>query len=368
MRNSQFFIDAITGTQDYIYSLKKEDSFSFYPSNNGLTKYGKKLELGFSNYALKLYFMLGIWKQLENSEKENWKNYINSFQSDIANFPKNSFIDKVILESYNEFNFLNFSKEITRKILNTTGKFNFEIKNTRLKKAINAETKQSISTLWEVGSSNNLMLENLYTSNNELFQYLDSLNWQTPWTSGAQFSSLCVYSTTQKFNYEEDLMNFITKKANYETGAYFSKMPNSSREVINGAMKVISGLDWLEREIHYPEKLIDFCLANEPIHEGCDVVDFIYVLYKCSKQTKYRKDEVNKLLYDQAKVLRELFRPNEGGFSYFRNKSQTHYYGVEITTGENSADIHGTLLCIWAIMMILDSNELLDTNYNIIKP
>ena len=31
------------------------------------------------------------------------------------------------------------------------------------------------------------------------------------------------------------------------------KMPNSSREVINGAMKVISGLDWLEREIHYPE-------------------------------------------------------------------------------------------------------------------
>ena len=67
------------------------------------------------------------------------------------------------------------------------------------------------------------MLENLYTSSNELFQYLESLNWQTPWTSGAQFSSLCVYSTTQKFNYEEDLMNFITKKANYETGAYFSK-------------------------------------------------------------------------------------------------------------------------------------------------
>ena len=97
MRNSQFFIDAITGTQDYIYSLKKEDSFSFYPSNNGLTKYGEKLELGFSNYALKLYFMLGIWKQLENPEKENWKNYINSFQSDIANFPKNSFIDKKIL-------------------------------------------------------------------------------------------------------------------------------------------------------------------------------------------------------------------------------------------------------------------------------
>ena len=60
----------------------------------------EKLELGFSNYALKLYFMLGIWKQLENPEKENWKNYINSFQS-IANFLKTP-LQINILESYNE--------------------------------------------------------------------------------------------------------------------------------------------------------------------------------------------------------------------------------------------------------------------------
>ena len=42
-------------------------------------------------------------------------------------------------------------------------------------------------------------------------------------------------------------------------------------------MKVISGLDWLDEKIHYPDKLIDFCLQNNPIEEGCDIVDFVYV-------------------------------------------------------------------------------------------
>ena len=51
-------------------------------------------------------------------------------------------------------------------------------------------------------------------------------------------------------------------------------------EVINGAMKVITGLDWINHEIHYPEKLIDFCLNTKP-QTGCDLVDIVYVLYKC---------------------------------------------------------------------------------------
>ena len=40
-------------------------------------------------------------------------------------------------------------------------------------------------------------------------------------------------------------------------------MPSNSRQVINGAMKVITGLDWLGHEIHYPKKLIDYCLKTD---------------------------------------------------------------------------------------------------------
>ena len=57
-------------------------------------------------------------------------------------------------------------------------------------------------------------------------------------------------------------------------------------------MKVITGLDWIDEEIHYPERLIDLCLNIDPSQEGCDLVDIVYVLYKCSNQTNYKKKEI----------------------------------------------------------------------------
>ena len=69
-------------------------------------------------------------------------------------------------------------------------------------------------------------------------------------------------------------------------------------------MKVISGLDWLQEEIHYPEKLIDYCLSNRPILEGCDVVDYVYVLFKCSQQTDFKRQQVNNLLLEQLSYIK----------------------------------------------------------------
>ena len=44
----------------------------------------------------------------------------------------------------------------------------------------------------------------------------------------------------------------------------------------------------------------------------------------------------------------------DGGFSYFIEKSQTHYYGVKISNGLPRADFHGTTLLIWALSLIDD--------------
>ena len=33
-------------------------------------------------------------------------------------------------------------------------------------------------------------------------------------------------------------------------------------------MKVVSGLDWIDEPVHYPEKLIDMCLKTQPKSEG----------------------------------------------------------------------------------------------------
>ena len=54
-------------------------------------------------------------------------------------------------------------------------------------------------------------------------------------------------------------------------------------------MKIISGIDWIDGTVHYPEKIIDYCLNVNLNNEACDVVDLVYVIYKCSTQTNYKE-------------------------------------------------------------------------------
>ena len=358
-----------SGVKNFLENLRKPNTqFSFFPALSGVTEEGKKLNLGFSCYALKIQYMMGQLNQLNSDNINGWVTYINSFQKNNIMFPNNSYIDSVLLESYQKYNFNSTIKEMLKFSLNTLKIKQFESKNKKLKKAINAETKQAISTLYEINKPNKKLIQNEYENFESLINYLESLDWQKPWDAGAQFSSMCVYSRTQNFNFDNSLSEYIKKKVDSETGSYFSVMPSDTRQVINGAMKVITGLDWLGHEIHYPKKLIDYCLNNRPILEGCDIVDYVFTLYKCSQQTDYKKQEINKILSEIFEELVNLYYRNEGGFSYFVGGSQSHYYGVKITDSHNTPDLHGTLLCVWAINMILDNLQILESDKQIIKP
>ena len=208
------------------------------------------------------------------------------------------------------------------------------------------------------------MLDNFVNTHS----YLDSYDWSKPWDAGAQFSSIALYNNLFSLGLENELSNYIEKKLNKETGSYFDRKPNHNRQIINGAMKVITGLDWLGLNIHEPEKLLDFCIENKPEFEGCDLVDYVYVLYKCSTQVNYRKEEVSKVVLEILDYLNLLYHKEAKGFSYFVNKSQTHYYGIEITKGANTPDLHGTLLSNWAIAMILEILEKNKFSYKTIRP
>ena len=114
--------------------------------------------------------------------------------------------------------------------------------------------------------------------------------------------------------------------------------------------------------------MIDFCLNYKVDFEGCDIVDVVYVLYKCSKQTEYKKKEIIQYFETLEPIIFKHYFEVEGGFSYFINKSQTHYYGVEVTKGKNLPDIHGTLLLVWAISMMEEIRESDRFNLKVIKP
>lgn len=369
----KFWIDNLDDNLlSFLNSLKKNE-FEYFPVKTGLTKEGNDIKLGFSCFAVKMKYILND-KDIKNIDYvKGIKHYLSSFQKNNSNFPDNSFIDDNFLYYHKNPKLSDSFKEQIKISINIFNKNRYLDKKTVLKNFIRAETKQAISTIYQIGETNDLKYTDFPTNNDELRIFLDSQNWEYPWNAGAQFSTLCVFSKTQLdisqyADAKKNLEDYICKISNKDTGAYYIGNTPNSREIINGAMKVLTGLDWLNAEIHYPEKLIDFCLKADVKLEGCDIVDVVYVLYKCSKQTNYRKSDVSHYLENLLQVIKLNYISEDGAFSYFFEASQNKYYGLNISKGLNTADIHGSLLLLWALSMIFDTTEKYSKNWNTLKP
>tara|TARA_B100000900_G_scaffold405343_1_gene414809 strand:- start:26 stop:1132 length:1107 start_codon:yes stop_codon:yes gene_type:complete len=352
-QNSKLLVERINKSVEFVQSLNYE-KFYFKSLNDGATDAGKELTLGFMCYGLKFYFMTNLWSNINNELKTDWVNIINSYQVEKSQFPKNSYIDPNYIKFFNSSSPSVKAKNFTKSFLTLTKIKNYESQKEIFKRSINAETKQAISTLYELGYKNSKPVEPRFLGNKAI-EYLDALDWSKPWASGAQFSSFCVFAETQKNISKSDLINFSDNLVNKETGFYYRVLPNEKRELFNGAMKIISGLDWLNYEIHYPTKIIDYCLNNKPEFEGCDFVDFIYILSKCLESTNYRKKDVINLMLEISEDMELLYFSHTGGYSYFKNKSQTNYYNIKISEGLDVPDLHATLLCNWANILILNT-------------
>ena len=101
----------------------------------------------------------------------------------------------------------------------------------------------------------------------------------------------------------------------------------NSNELINGSMKVLTGLDWLNQEIHYPNRLIDSSLKIDPSKEGCDLVDVVYVLYKMLLLTDYRKKVLTYLKLILKTIQKHYF---EMEVFLILKKVVKHIYGVKM--------------------------------------
>lgn len=366
--NPTIFTDEIT---NFINSLRiAKNSYSFSPCLKGATQAGKELRLGFSCYALKTYFTLNKWNNFDEDYKNDWAEYINSFQTKSKIYPDYSFLDDAYIDNFNKFKLKRFTKDFGKKLLNLSKKYNYQSKKFELQTSIRAETKQAISTLQQVNFSNKYKYDDFPKTENEIKNYLNKYNWNKPWSAGAQFSGLCVFVSTQledNLDIKTSLENFINSKVNSDGFYYSGEKPNYT-ELINGSMKVLTGLDWLNVPIHFPEKIIDLCLSGKPSQQGCDLVDFVYVLYRCSLETNYRKKDIIKYLENFYETIFNHFYPNQGGFSYGINSSQKLYYGVEISNGNSEPDIHGTLLLTWALSMIFKITENENYDWEVLKP
>jgi len=352
--------------------MLNSEGFHFLPVNHGITQQGEKLKLGFSVYSLKMFYMTGEWDILDEIKKSEWGNFINSFQTTNKLFPENSFIDNEYLNYFKKHRLRIMAKDTAKRFLNTVTYKNYELNSMFIQNSVRAETKQCIATLNQVGKT--ISKPYLDFPKEDLDVFLDNFDWSQPWGAGAQFSGLSVFITTQINDKKElellsaKMSDFIMNKVNPNDGAYYVGNQPSKSQAINGAMKVLTGLDWLGINIHYPKKLIDLCLNTSPSSEGCDLVDIVYVLYRCSLETDYRKGEIVSFLENLELLISAHFYQDQGGFSYFTNSSQQNYYGVKISNGQDTPDIHGTILFTWALAMIHELISPADNPWKIIKP
>lgn len=122
---------------------------------------------------------------------------------------------------------------------------------------------------------------------------------------------------------------------------------------MNGAMKVLTGMVWIDLPIPAPEALIDYCLAHPPREHGCAMTDRLYVLQRCAAAAAHRKEDIEREARGFILAARPFFHET-GGFRYFPDRSQTHYYGVRIAEGRRVPDVHGTCLLAWGLALAAD--------------
>ena len=327
----------------------------YLPALEGLTDAGELIELPFSCFALKIYYTLGLWDELSESERQTWIAYIQNFQ--VKGNPlhtwtgRNAFID---IELFRRVRWQ------TRRRTHWKNRLFFPKRITYFQAVISAEAKQAVATLAEVGIQTQHPYKGFPTTPRHMKQYLANFDWRQPWEAGAHLATLAVFLHTeaprllQKTQVDKlrSLCNhFIDDLSDSDSGAYFKDEMPEYGQLINGAMKILTALDWLEKPIHHPKKLIDTVLTRLPLAEGCHVVDAVYVLYRCLQQTDHRHVDIEEYCCELLAMIREHHKP-DGGFSYYMGYSQPHYHRVHITYHHPVSDLHGTLLLTWAAAMI----------------
>lgn len=337
-----------TAVPEFLSTLHVGDYPGRYlPCKNGATTLGREMMLGWSCFALKTFFMLGLWDGFPPSDRANWIRLLQSYQK---NDGENSFIDPpeaAFLETYVPW------RERLRQLFRRTA-------TTKSARAITlAETKQTIATLAEVNAEPLRTFSGFPQTPEAVRIWLESQNWTRPWGAGGQSAGLIVFIKTQgpKLMAQRDVdellrvcSDFYKGLADRETGAYFKGARPAHGEMINGAMKVLMALDWLGDSPHYPDQLVATTLKQPPSPKGCHLVDAVYVLHQCLNQREPEK--AVREFCGQIFAEIKLHSKPDGGFSFDREKAQTVYYGVPVSRGLPESDIQGTCLLVWALALI----------------
>ncbi|MBF0211956.1 MAG: hypothetical protein HQM00_00180 [Magnetococcales bacterium] len=349
----------------FVTSLQHDDHSGRYrPCRDGSVEAGTKAALGFGCFAKKILDATGLWPQLTAAEQRTRLDFLHGFQlreEEKPPFPgmTGAFLDKALLRA------IPAPPESWRAQMKRRWQGAPPPPDPRAE-ALLAETKQAIATLAWSDEPPRVPFGGFPRQPAPLLARLNGLDWSRPWGAGAKSAALAVFIRTQgprlpdveTVALQRVMTQFLQGLVDPTTGGYFrAPSPPPRGQLINGAMKVLNALEWLDEPIHQPERLIDTCLLQGPPPAGCHVVDWIFVVHRCLGQTDHRRLEIQQ----QAVTILDLIRRHQNrdkGFSYAPGQAQSHYYGAAISRGLDEGDLHGSCLLTWAVAMIVEILEL----------
>lgn len=328
--------------QDFLIRLKSHTNPGFFHYSYSGDLYDEKFFWGLGNttFAIKIYSLLGVLTALNKQDKTDMAAFINKFKKN------NEFIYDPLIEKRAFFT----DKLVAVKNLDFN---NFFHKQTKI-----AETRQALSSLKLLGETLNLSLGCYPSTKLDIKKYLGRLNWQQPWNAGSHFSHLLFFLQESALPDKSQLIDYaialINGMQHEKDGAWYRGNP-ILRQKINGAMKIITGLKAVNKvQFNYAKQLIDLCLASAQNEHACDNFNIIYVLKYASEinNSIYQLDKIKKIAEERLAIYKRYYHHKLGGFSFYQNRANTHYYGVKITEGLNEPDIHGTVMFLWGISII----------------
>ena len=335
-------------TISFLNSLYKGSGFYSFTRGNDLYDGSIRWGLGNTVYAVKTLAILDSLKDLDGGQKKEIVDFIKGFQQE------NGFFGDPLLRK----------KMFVREKLSAVK--NNDYINFWGNATLRAETRQAVVALMLLDEAPDRPFTGLRRDRVSINRFIDGLNWDDIWGSASQLGHIMFFAKTNidHFGQEsgpdaeviENCLRYIDDINKKEDGLWY-RGEVSPRQKINGAMKIISAFNIIgEKRIRYPEKIMDFILdcGDDYYVNGCDVFNALYVIRNCLEicDPEYRTPDVERFCETGLDFCKEHFLENTGGFSMKKGRNPRFYYGMKVANGFSGADIHATMLFIWAVSLI----------------
>lgn len=300
--------------------------------------------LGFSCMAAKVAAQCGIFDDYPEDDRRDWIRRIQSFQLPPASRGHGMFCDRAIERRGS----LRYAASNLRH-----GRFReLFVPNWRNRWA---ETRQAVSTLLAIGAAPLHPVAGFPTDQKEIWRFLDGLDWCQPWSAGAQAGHLLFFlrhggcSESVRLRAKETVLSFLSTIESAATGGWY-RGTVVNQEIVNGAMKILSGLYWWGESALYPERLAWTAVQEVDTTHDCALTNRMFVLNRLSVQLG-RVPEGAAEIARASLCAMPAFSRADGGISANKTGSLPFYYYTKVSRGRPVGDLHGLTLFTWGIAL-----------------